>query len=184
MGSVFWELDDGDSLFPFLVILLSLIPYLGFHQLPFWIFPVSTQMKPTRWGEQYHNANDIIMILWWYYDVASVTGGWLETHSAHVSGWKISYTTRMWRLWLVAFLLHSLIVHLFIFICMFPGFQGWRFLFSCYKTSVLDVIPSCVMPSLRAKQGGGFAFCLMPMHEEAALGPGPVSPVTLSLLLV
>ena len=35
-----------------------------------------------------------------------------------------------------------------------------------------------------AKQGGGFAFCLLPVREEAALGLSLVSPVTLSLLLV
>lgn len=34
VGSVFWDLDDGDSLFPFPGILPSSIPYLGFHKLP------------------------------------------------------------------------------------------------------------------------------------------------------
>ena len=38
------------------------------------------------------------------------------------------------------------------------------------KVSVLDAIPPCVMASLTAKQGDGFAFCLMPAYEEAVRG--------------
>ena len=42
---VFQDLDEGDSLFPSPVIALSIISYLGFHQVPSWIFP---ETKPTR----------------------------------------------------------------------------------------------------------------------------------------
>ena len=31
---------------------------------------------------------------------------------------------------------------------------------------------------IKTKQEGGFAFCLMPMHEEAVLGPGPDFPAS------
>ena len=40
------------------------------------------------------------------------------------------------------------------------------------------------MPSLSAKQGGGFAFCLMPVHEEAVLGPGPIFLASVALVLM
>lgn len=61
---------------------------------------------------------------------------------------------------------------------VFHSFQGQSLLFRCYKASVLDAIPSCVMRPLCAKQGGGFlSFCLIPMHE-LSLGPDP--PVCLS----
>ena len=43
------------------------------------------------------------------------------------------------------------------------------FLFRCYKASVSDAIPPCVMASLRAKQGGGFAFSLMPYFGQTAV---------------
>ena len=43
-------------------------------------------------------------------------------------------------------------------------------------------MPLCVMASLSAEQGGGFALCLMPMHEEAGLGPDPVFPASLGLV--
>ena len=35
------------------------------------------------------------------------------------------------------------------------------------------------MASGNSKQGGDFAFCLIFMHEEAVLGPGPVFPASL-----
>lgn len=34
------------------------------------------------------------------------------------------------------------------------------------------------MASLAAKQGGGFAFCLMPVQEEVGLVPHPVFPAS------
>ena len=58
---------------------------------------------------------------------------------------------------------------------MLHGFHGQGFLFRCYKVSALDTILPCAMASC-AKQGGGLAFCLMPIHEEAVLRPGPVFP--------
>ena len=47
---------------------------------------------------------------------------------------------------------------------VFHSFQGQSLLLRCYKVSILDAIPSCVMAYLCAKQGGGFAFCLIPMR--------------------
>ena len=58
------------------------------------------------------------------------------------------------------------------------GFSRSEFPARCYKVSVFDAIPPCIMASLSAKQGGGFALCLMPMHEEDVLGPGPVFPAS------
>ena len=65
---------------------------------------------------------------------------------------------------------------------MLHGAPGQSFLFRCYKVSILDAMPLCVMASLSAEQGGGFALCLMPMHEEAGLGPDPVFPASLGLV--
>ncbi|CAN0490747.1 unnamed protein product [Rangifer tarandus platyrhynchus] len=62
---------------------------------------------------------------------------------------------------------------------MLHGFHGQSFLFRCCKGSALDAIPPCVMASGNVKQGGGFAFCLIFMHEEAVLGPNPVFPASL-----
>lgn len=59
-------------------------------------------------------------------------------------------------------------------LCMLCGFRGQIFLFRYYGVSVLDAIPSCVMALLSTKQGGSFAFHLMPVHEETVFGPGPV----------
>lgn len=42
------------------------------------------------------------------------------------------------------------------------------------RVSYSDAIPPWVMASVSAEQGGSFAFCLMPVHEEAVLGPSPV----------
>ena len=53
------------------------------------------------------------------------------------------------------------------------GFHGLSFLIRCYKVSVLDAIPPCVITSSSAKQGGSFAFCLIPINEEAVLGSTP-----------
>ena len=62
---------------------------------------------------------------------------------------------------------------------MLHGFHGQSLLFRCYRGSVLDAIPPCVMASGNLKRGGGFAFCLIFMHEEAVLGPSPVCPASL-----
>ena len=51
-----------------------------------------------------------------------------------------------------------------------------------YRVSVLDTIPPCFMASLSAKQGGGFTFGLMPIHEEAVLEPRPVFPASMVVL--
>ena len=59
-----------------------------------------------------------------------------------------------------------------------------NFLLSCYKVSVLDAIPTCIMALLSAKQGGGFAFCLMPLHEEAVLRPSPVFPASVTQIRI
>ena len=56
-------------------------------------------------------------------------------------------------------------------------------MFSCYKTSVLDVIPPWVMASLSAKRESVFAFSLMPAHEKALLRFGPVFLASLSARL-
>lgn len=66
-------------------------------------------------------------------------------------------------------------------------------LFRCYEISVLDeitvvqgggmdhrqsfyfaVVLPCVIASLNAKQGGSFAFCLMPVPEVVVLEASPV----------
>lgn len=52
-----------------------------------------------------------------------------------------------------------------------------------YGVSALVATPPCVMASLSAKQGGGFGFCLMPIHEVVVLGPGPVCPASLSIFM-
>lgn len=56
-----------------------------------------------------------------------------------------------------------------------PGSTVFMVRVSCSETavSVLKAIPLCVVASLRAEHGGSFAFCLMPLHEDAVLGPGP-----------
>ena len=50
-----------------------------------------------------------------------------------------------------------------------PCFSRSEFLAQMHKGFVLDAILLCIMVSLSAKQGGGFAFCLMPIHEEPIL---------------
>ena len=41
------------------------------------------------------------------------------------------------------------------------------------KVSILDAVPPPVMASLSTKQGGSFAFCLMPAPELAVLEASP-----------
>ena len=65
-------------------------------------------------------------------------------------------------------------------LCVSHGFHGQNFLLRCCRVSVLDAIPSCVRTSLSTRQGGGFAFCLMSVSEEAILGPGPVFPASVA----
>ena len=48
---------------------------------------------------------------------------------------------------------HQQPVHFYLL--MLHCFHGESFLLRCYKVSVLDAIPPCVMASLSAKQGGG-----------------------------
>lgn len=42
------------------------------------------------------------------------------------------------------------------------------------KVSILGTVLPCVMASLNAKQGGSFAFCLMPVPEVVVLEASPV----------
>ena len=104
----------------------------------------------------------------------------LENHLTPLLYWATkSSWPQKWGGWggLLSLLPHNQQLTNF-YLQVFHSFQGQSLLLRCYKVSVLDAIPSCVMASLCAKQGGGFAFCLMPMHEEAILGPDPVFPIS------
>ena len=104
----------------------------------------------------------------------------LEDHLTPLLCWAVkSSWPQKWGGW--GGMLHLLPHHqqlMNFYLQVFHSFQGQSLLLRCYKVSVLDAIPSCVMASLCAKQGGGFAFCLIPMHEEAIPGLEPVFPVS------
>lgn len=53
-------------------------------------------------------------------------------------------------------------------------------LFDHNKAIIITHKP-CVMASFIAKQGSGFVFCLIPIHEEAVLLPCPVFPASYRL---
>lgn len=55
---------------------------------------------------------------------------------------------------------------------MLHGFHGQSLVQTLQ--SVLNSTSLCLVASLTLKQGGAFAFCLMPMYEEAVLGPASV----------
>ena len=65
---------------------------------------------------------------------------------------------------------------------MLCRFYGQGSLFRCLKFNLCSCCwrhSSMFMISLSAKQGGGFAFCLMSMYEKAVLGSSPVFPALL-----
>ena len=59
-----------------------------------------------------------------------------------------------------------------------PWFPWSEFLAQMLQSLHLRSQSSLHMASLRAKQGRGFAFCLLPMQQEATLGPSHVFPAS------
>ena len=136
--------------FPSPMIVSSVIPYLDFHQAPFWIFPTAPTRNPQAWDGV---KTAMLIILWWYYNVVTVIRGWLDILSAPVLGEEILSITRMRRLpWLLCLSSNHL--------------QSVHFYWACSMVFMSESLAqmlqsfclgchSSIMASLSAEQGDG-----------------------------